>query len=284
MVWLKVAAFGLGARLAWFGPEPVLDTDALRYLWDGGLAAHGLSPWGKPPAAHDPAALGAAGEALHGRLFFPGLRTIYPATAQAAFLVAHWLAPWELIGLRLVMLAAELGTVVLLVLALRRLGLPPMRAAVWWTCPLLPVVLIGGAHVDALLPALLLGALLATLAGRGVLTGVLLGLAAGVKLWPVLLAPLFGRALPAAARLPAALALGAVSAATLAPLLATAVAPDAGLVAYASAWLAGTFTEAYQPVPSMAAMADSSARPPESTVCRVPLKPSAAAAWSCSAS
>jgi len=234
-----VAAFGLGARLAWFGPEPVLDTDALRYLWDGGLAAHGLSPWGKPPAAHDPAALGAAGEALHGRLFFPGLRTIYPATAQAAFLVAHWLAPWELIGLRLVMLAAELGTVVLLVLALRRLGLPPMRAAVWWTCPLLPVVLIGGAHVDALLPALLLGALLATLAGRGVLTGVLLGLAAGVKLWPVLLAPLFGRALPAAARLPAALALGAVSAATLAPLLATAVAPDAGLVAYASAWLAG---------------------------------------------
>lgn len=25
-----VAAFGLVARLAWFGPEPVLDTDALR--------------------------------------------------------------------------------------------------------------------------------------------------------------------------------------------------------------------------------------------------------------
>jgi hypothetical protein len=234
-----VAAFGLLARLAWFGPEPVLDTDALRYLWDGGLAAHGLSPWGVPPAAHDPAALGAAAEALRGRLYFAGLRTIYPATAQAVFLVAHWLAPWELVGLRVVMLAAEAGTVALLVLALRRLGLPPMRAAIWWTCPLLPVVLVGGAHVDALLPVLLLGALLATLAGRGVMAGVLLGLAAGVKVWPVLLAPLFGRALPAAARLPAALAMGVVTAATLAPLLATVVAPDAGLVAYARGWLAG---------------------------------------------
>jgi alpha-1,6-mannosyltransferase len=234
-----VAGFGLLARLAWFGPEPVLDTDALRYLWDGGLAAQGVSPWGLPPAAQDAAGLGPAAEALRGRLYFAGLRTIYPVTAQAAFLVAHWLAPWELAGLRLVMLAAEMGTVALLVLALRRLGLPPMRAAIWWTCPLLPVVLVGGAHVDALLPVLLLGALLATLAGRGVVAGVLLGLAAGVKVWPVLLAPLFGRALPAEARLPAALALGAVAAATLAPLLATAVAPDAGLIAYARGWLAG---------------------------------------------
>lgn len=234
-----VAAFGLVARLAWFGPEPVLDTDALRFLWDGGLAAHGLSPWGVPPSAHDPATLGAAAEALHRRLYFADLRTIYPATAQAAFLVAHWLAPWELAGLRLVMLAAEMGTMALLVLALRRLGLAPMRAAIWWTCPLLPVVLVGGAHADALLPPLLLGALLATLAGRGVVAGVLLGLAAGVKVWPVLLAPLFGRALPAASRVPAALALSVVAAATLAPLLATALAPDAGLVAYARGWSAG---------------------------------------------
>jgi len=242
---VAVAAFGLAARLAWFGPDPVLDTDALRYLWDGGLAAHGVSPWGAPPSAHDPAApkivaeLGPLAEALRARLYFAELRTIYPATAQAAFLVAHWLAPWDLAGLRLVMLAAEAGTMALLVLALRRLGLPVMRAAIWWTCPLLPVVLVGGAHMDALLPPLLLGALLATLAGRGVAAGVLLGLAAGVKVWPLLLAPLFGRALPHAARLPAALALAAVSAATLVPLIATAAAPDAGLVAYARGWTAG---------------------------------------------
>lgn len=234
-----VAGFGLVARLAWFGPEPVLDSDWLRYLWDGGLAAQGLWPWGAPPAGLDAAALGTAAEMLRGRLNFTHLRTIYPATAQAAFLLAHWGAPWELAGLRAVMLAGEAGTVALLVLALQRLGMPVMRAAWWWTCPLLPVVLVGGAHVDALLPPLLLGAVLAALAGRGVATGVLLGLAAGVKVWPLLLAPLLGRVLPRAAIVPAALALAVTSAAVLAPLLATASGSDAGLVAYARSWVAG---------------------------------------------
>jgi hypothetical protein len=234
-----VAGFGLVARLAWFGPEPVLDSDWLRYLWDGGLAAHGVSPWGVPPAGRDAAALGPAAEALLGRLNFTTLRTIYPGTAQAAFLLAHGLAPWELAGLRLVMLAGEAGTVVLLAVALRRLGWPVMRAAWWWTCPLLPVVLVGGAHVDALLPPLLLGVLLAALAGRGVAAGVLLGLAAGVKVWPVLLAPLFGRVLPRAAVVPALAGLGVTCLVVLAPLLATAAAPDAGLAAYARGWIAG---------------------------------------------
>ena len=234
-----VAGFGLLARLAWFGVEPVLDSDWLRYLWDGGLAAHGLWPWGEPPAGRDAAALGPAAEALAGRLNFTTLRTIYPGTAQAAFLLAHGLAPWELAGLRLVMLAGEAGTVALLVAVLRRLGLPAMRAAWWWTCPLLPVVLVGGAHVDALLPPLVLGALLAALAGRGVAAGLLLGLAAGVKVWPVLLVPLLGRVLPRAARVPAAVGLGATCFVVLAPLLATLATPDAGLSAYARGWIAG---------------------------------------------
>jgi hypothetical protein len=237
-VW-AVAGFGLVARLAWLGPAPVLDSDWLRYLWDGGLAAQGGWPWGAAPAGLDAAAFGAAAEAVRGKMAFAGLRTIYPVTAQAAFVLAHWIAPWELAGLRLVMLAGEVGTVVLLVLALRRLGLPVMRAAWWWTCPLLPVVLVGGAHVDALLPGLLLGALLAALAGGGVGRGGVLGVAGGVKVWPLLLAPVLGRVLPRGAVVPAGLALAVSSAVVLVPLLATAWAGDAGLVAYARAWVAG---------------------------------------------
>lgn len=232
-----VLLFGVALRVAWFGTPLVLDTDALRYLWDGGLVAHGLWPWGAPPSAGVPAGLGEAAAALHAELPFAGLRSIYPGTAQLAFLLAHWLAPWELLGLRLVMLAAEVVGVVLLAALLRRAGLPVMRAAVWWCCPLLPVVLANAAHVDALLPPLLLGALLATLAGRGVAAGVLLGLAAGVKVWPLLLVPLLARWLPAGARFGAAIAFVATAGVTLAPLLATATAPDAGLAAYSRAWL-----------------------------------------------
>ena len=232
-----VLVFGAAMRLVWFGTPLVLDTDALRYLWDGALAAHSLWPWGAPPAAGVPPGLGEAGAALHATLPFAGLRSIYPGTAQLAFLLAHWLAPWELLGLRLVMLGAEAAGVLLLAALLRRAGLPVMRAAIWWCCPLLPVVLTNAAHVDALLPPLLLGAMLATLAGRGAVAGGLLGLAAGVKVWPLLLVPLLARWLPARAWLPAAIAFALAAGVTLAPLLATAAASDAGLAAYAQGWL-----------------------------------------------
>jgi hypothetical protein len=235
---LAVVAFGLGMRLAWFGTPVVLDTDALRYLWDGGLAANGIWPWAAPPAGGVPPRLGEPAAALGARMPFAELRTIYPATAQAAFLLAHWIAPWEVAGLRLVLLGAEILGLLLLAALLSRAGLPVMRAAVWWCCPLLPVVLTNAAHVDALLPPLLAGALLATLSGRGALAGGLLGLAAGVKLWPVLLAPLLARWLPRGARPGAAAGFGLAGAITVGPLLATMTAPDAGLNAYAGGWAA----------------------------------------------
>ncbi|MCA3280184.1 MAG: hypothetical protein ING10_13025 [Roseomonas sp.] len=236
LVLLGVFAFGLTIRLPWFTTPLVLDTDALRYLWDGALAAHGISPWAAPPAASLPPELGAAGAALLEKLPFTELRSIYPATAQAAFLLAHWIMPWDVTGLRLVVLGAELVTLPLMAAVLRQAGLPIMRVAIWWCCPLLPLVLTNAAHMDALLPPLLLGAVLFTLRGKGIALGVLLGLAAGVKLWPVLLAPLFGRWLPRSAWLGALIALGVTTLLVLAPLLATIAAPDAGLNAYARFW------------------------------------------------
>lgn len=230
-------AFGLWLRLAWLDAPVVLDTDWLRYLWDGGLAAAGLSPWGPPPMAGLPDALPPEAAALHAILPFAGLRSIYPATAQLAFLLAHWLAPWDILGLRLVMLAAELAGLAVLFLLLRRMGHGPAGALLWWCCPLPPLVLMMAVHVDALLLPLVGGAVLATLAGRGVPAGLLLGLAAGVKLWPLLLAPLLGRWLPAPARWPAALAFGLCSLVVLLPLAMTLAAPDAGLAAYAGRWL-----------------------------------------------
>lgn len=230
-------ALGLAMRLPWLFAPPVLNTDWMRYLWDGALVAHGLSPWGAAPVAGLPEGLGEGAAALHAALPFAHLRSIYPGTAQLGFALAHLLAPYEMLGLRLVMLGGEAATLLLMVALLRRAGWPVARAAIWWCCPLLPVLLVGNAHVDALLVPLLLGAAWAALAGRGVLGGGLLGLAAGVKLWPVLLVPLLARALPRRAWPSAALALAVTAGATIAPLLASLAAPDAGLRAYAGQWL-----------------------------------------------
>lgn len=237
MGWPAWLALGAAMRLLWLDAPVVLNTDHFRYLWEGALLAHGLSPWGPPVAAGVPEALGEAGAALAPQVNFPSLRSIYPGTAQAGFGLAHLLWPWDVRGLRLVALAAEVATLGLSVLLLRRAGWPTARAALWWCCPLAPVLMVGNAHVDVLLPPLLMGALLATLAGRGVAAGLLLGLAVGVKLWPVLLAPLLGRALPPGARPGAALALLVMGGAMAAPLLTTLGTGEAGLAAYAGGWL-----------------------------------------------
>lgn len=237
MPWPAWLALGVALRLPWLEAPAILNTDHLRYLWDGALVAHGLSPWGPPPAAGVPPALGEAGEALREAMRFTELRSIYPGTAQAAFGLAHLLSPFGMAGWRAVALLAEAATLLLALGLLRRAGWPTARAALWWCCPLLPVLVLGNAHMDVLLPPLLLGALWATLAGRGAAAGVLLGLAVGVKLWPVLLAPLLGRALPPAARPGAALGLLLAGGATVGPLLATLGAGDAGLAAYAGGWL-----------------------------------------------
>lgn len=237
MPWPAWLALGVALRLPWLDAPSVLNTDHFRYLWDGALVAHGLSPWGPPPAAGVPPAWGEAGEALREQMRFTGLRSIYPGTAQAAFGLAHLLSPFGMAGWRAVALLAEAATLLLALGLLRRAGWPAARVALWWCCPLLPVLVLGNAHLDVLLPPLLLGALWATLAGRGVAAGALLGLAAGVKLWPILLAPLLGRALPPAARPGAALGLLLTGGAMIAPLLATLGAGDAGLAAYAGGWL-----------------------------------------------
>ncbi|WP_291296225.1 hypothetical protein [Elioraea sp.] len=235
--WAALAAFGLVLRLPWAVVPPVLDTDHLRYLWDGALLANGLSPWAAPPSAGIPAILGEAGVEVAARLPFSGLRSIYPASAQAVFALAHLIAPWSLDGLRLVMLVAELCTVVVARGLLRRSGLPVARCWVLWCCPLVPVMLTNAVHVEAVMVPLLLGALWATLAGRGAAAGALLGLAAGVKVWPLLLAPLLGRALPRQCLPAAAVALALTAGLSLAPVIVTLGGGNAGLASYATGWL-----------------------------------------------
>ncbi len=233
---VALAALGLLLRLAWASVPPVLDTDHLRYLWDGALVAHGLSPWAAPPAAGVPAALGEPGAALAARLPFADLRSIYPVTAQAVFALAHLIAPWSLVGLRVVMMAAELCTIAVARGLLRCAGLPAERCWLLWCCPLVPVLLANAVHVEAVLVPLLFGALWAALAGRGPAAGALLGLAAGGKVWPRLLAPLRGRALPRQGLAAAAATLALTAGLGLAPLLATLGAADAGLASYATGW------------------------------------------------
>lgn len=238
---------GLAMRLVWMGAVPPLETDHFRYLWDGAVVAHGLDPYAvaplrvaegaAPPGYLRLATLPAAAEVLEG-INFPEVRTIYPSVAQAAFAVAHVIAPFQVDGLRLIFLGAELATLALMIAILRDLGASPMWAALYWWNPLPAAMLVGLAHVDALIPPLVLGAVLAASRSRPILAGALVVLGAGVKIWPLLLVPVMLWPLlrdPRRFAL-AGVALAVVLAVATGPVVLSALTPGSGLTAYAEGW------------------------------------------------
>ena len=238
---------GLLMRFVWYGAPAPLEDDFYRYLWDGAVVVAGGNPYALSPAEVIaakvlPPALVPLAEAAKGVLAhinFPEMTSIYPGAAQLAFALAHHLSPLSLDGLRFVFLLAEVAALVALWALLRDLGRPPLAAALYWLNPLVVWSSHATVHSDALLPAFLLGACLFAWRGRHVLSAVLLAGAVGVKIWPVLLAPLLGRRMWAAGRVPVvpALVFGGLTGLLLLPLGLSALAGmRSGLVAYSDDW------------------------------------------------
>ncbi|MDA0578699.1 MAG: hypothetical protein O3B24_11450, partial [Verrucomicrobia bacterium] len=229
---------------------PVLEDDYWRYLWDGAVVAHGQNPYAHAPqsflaanespevslSAFDP--LVRDGHSVLERINHPSLRTIYPPLAQAAFALAHLLAPWSVTAWRLVLIGFDTATLALLVCLLRELRRPPLWAAIYWWNPLLIQQSVNAAHMDVLALPFVLGALLLALRGKSVRGIALMSLAVGVKVWPVVLLPFLFRPLSATPRRFAAGAMVAVPILALVtwPAVQGFLNPASGFAAYAERW------------------------------------------------
>lgn len=243
-VWMAIGLAGLLMRLPYFGASPMLEDDHFRYLLDGAMVANGFSPYALSPqdllkgSDGAPVGLVAAGRHVIEAINFPDLRSVYPGTAQMLFALAHWVMPWDIEGIRLMVLSAEFVTALLIWHVLRASGQSLIGLVLYWCNPLLAFCLTGLAHFDAALVPAVFVALLAGWYGRAVGAGIALGLAVGVKLWPVLLAPLIARLFWPAGRAIAlfVLGLGITSAILCAPLVLASLSPNAGLTAYAGGW------------------------------------------------
>lgn len=172
--------------IALFAP-PALSTDAFRYVWDGRVQAAGVNPYRYVPA--DPALAG-----LRDAAIYPNINradyahTIYPPTAQAAFLAIERVSD-SLIGMKLGMLVFDAVSIACLLALLRRNGLPRSRVLLYAWHPLPIWEFAGTGHVDAVAIAFLLLAFLAASRRASVWTGVALAAATLVKFYPVVAAP-----------------------------------------------------------------------------------------------
>ena len=129
--------------------EPLEGTsDGYRYMWDGRVQDHGINPYLHPPRAKELRDL--RDYVFYQDIYKRRLPTCYPPVAEAWFWVSYRISPDTFRGLKAVLLAHEVASVVLIWLALRRRRLGGGQATVYALAPLVAVMHMVGMHLDAL--------------------------------------------------------------------------------------------------------------------------------------
>ena len=197
--WLKKAAIsrpllqtllaaGILLRIALVPLVPVGSDDIYRYIWDGKVQSAGINPYRHAPDAPELEDLHSA--ELPSLVNHPSMKTVYFPLTQWAFWLGYQMAgehPW---GIKFLLLAAELGTLLLLVNLLRWNGIPEKHVLLYALCPLPILMFALDGHIDALgLPVLLL-ALLLWIRDRKVTSLLLLGISMSVKPVALVMLPL----------------------------------------------------------------------------------------------
>jgi hypothetical protein len=219
-------------RLPLLPLPPVLSDDALRYLWDGKVAAAGFNPYALAPAAEK---LTPLRDATWRRLPHSEVPTVYPPLSVTAFSIASRL-PFPLYAWKLMATAADLlGCWLLLALA-RALGLPEGRT-VWYAWnPLAALEVAGMGHVDVLGVTAVIGVVLWLVTRRrSVATAAVLA-AAGIlaKLVPAAACPMWSRQSGRPWRFLGVA--GGLAALAVLPVLAATGGVPPGLVTYGVSW------------------------------------------------
>ncbi|HSQ74222.1 MAG TPA: hypothetical protein VLT13_01615 [Bacteroidota bacterium] len=179
---------GILVRIVLVPLTPVGSDDIYRYIWDGKVQSAGINPYQYAPDAPELAGLHTA--ELPALVNHSSMKTVYFPLTQWAFWLGYQMAgehPW---GIKLLLLAAELGTLLLLVNLLRWNGVPEKYVLLYALCPLPILMFALDGHIDALgLPVFLL-ALLFWIRERKVTSLLLFGISMSVKPVALVVLPL----------------------------------------------------------------------------------------------
>lgn len=187
-VWI-VIWFAVAMHLLTFLQDPVLSSDMYRYVWDGMVQHHGISPYRYVPGDPVLSSLRAPNQEIFDNINRRDYaRTIYPPVAQMVYWAATWFAP-SVDAMKLCMLAFEALGAWAVAKLLERMGRPPAEILLMIWCPLLVWEIGDAAHVDAVVIGFVAIALLLRWRDRPWLTGLFLGCAVMTKFYPLVLLP-----------------------------------------------------------------------------------------------
>ncbi len=181
--------FAVACRLVPLFPDPFLSSDVYRYAWDGVVQHAHVNPYRYVPGNPALSFLREPNADLFANMNRRDYaHTIYPPVAQIFFYLVTFLNG-SVTMMKLAMVLAEGATMTGLVLLLRELGVRREWTLLYAWSPLLIWEISGSGHVDSLIMAFLVFALLFRLRGQLLLTGVFLGLAVLTKFYPLVLFP-----------------------------------------------------------------------------------------------
>lgn len=194
-----LVVIGIVLRLLFIIALPNLSQDYYRFLWDGRLIAEGLNPYlhtpdqwvalGSLPIAQSKELLDGMG-ALSARHY-----SNYPPVNQLFFWLSGLLSGKSILGgvivLRLFIIAADVGILLIGRKLLVLMNLPKHQIFWYFLNPFILIELTGNLHFEGVMLFFLLVALYLLHRERYLWSSVFIGLSISVKLVPLLLLPLF---------------------------------------------------------------------------------------------
>jgi alpha-1,6-mannosyltransferase len=199
---LKIVIGGaLLLRLSLLLMTPNLSDDYFRFIWDGLLVGSGYNPYLMIPAdfLNVAPAIPEITPALYAQLNSPYYHSAYPPLAQFVFALSAKLSGGSLLGniiwLRVFIMLAEFGTILLISKILSRFRQPPGLVVLYAFNPLIIMELTGNLHFEAVMIFFLLLAVYLLIRERPLRSAISFGLAISAKLLPVIFLPLLIRRL-----------------------------------------------------------------------------------------
>jgi len=183
-------------RLSLLLMTPNLSDDYYRFIWDGLLTVNGANPYLLTPA-----------ELINSQQFVPGISaellqhlnsadylSAYPPVSQFIFWLSAKVAGASIFGniivIRICILLAEFGTLILLYRLATRLKLSPGIILIYALNPLVIMELTGNLHFEAVMIFFLLLAIYLLMNKKLLFSGISMGVAIGAKLMPIIFLPL----------------------------------------------------------------------------------------------
>lgn len=174
-------------RLSILFAPPYLSDDIYRYIWDGRVQAAGINPYRYIPA--DEALNNLRDEKIYPRINHrESAQTIYAPVAEAVFFVTTRVSE-SVTWMKTTMVLFEALGIWAIAQLLASFGLPRQRILIYAWHPLTVWEFAGSGHLDAMIVAFLVLALLARRRHAEIGTGVALASATVVKFFPGVLLP-----------------------------------------------------------------------------------------------